>query len=196
MLRRFMVAVAPAAALLVLVGLGFLVWAVFIREPFEARDYSAMCDSPRAFEQAAPYTDEGPHPIRVDYGVEADDSEESTWRPTDPETVQLVACTTPKGKGDHVDTCEYAESEFSSRATHIRQLYLGIHTVTIYGARTGKVVGEEEIIGDQFRLKPMTEGAEVCQLFVNLPSDAPRQEDELSRPSHSQMREALESYVE
>lgn len=193
MRRGRIIAIVSIVSVAALGAITYLVWG---RGEFTVSDFGATCEDPRGFDEAAAYSESGPHPVHIDYyGVGAEPHEVAVWRPEDPATVQLVACATEVGKGDFVERCEFA-AEGSGTISYAITLYKGIYDVTLYDARTGDVVFETQLQGEEF-VGSMRSPDEPCQDFLNIAQDEDDRESEnLGWPSDAQLRDALTPYVE
>jgi hypothetical protein len=138
----------------VLLALGVGVWFLInnLHSPRRAvaastSDYSDLCAS-RPIPGAAEYRPGfGPHPIVVfrnntddqviTGGIQASflvSAPGEVFNPTDPSSVQLVACTQRTDAGGQVTTCSYNQGS--------APMYRATVEITVYEARTGTQVGE------------------------------------------------------
>lgn len=164
------------------------------REPFTVSDYTAMCEEPRPFEEAAAVSVDGPHPIYIaDYGVEPVPEEKAVWSPEDPGAVQLVACVVETGKGAFVKRCQYTRNG-GGPITYTIDLYRGKYRLDVYEARTGTPVATKEVEGEQF-VGNMDDPKEPCQGFLTVYDEDNPQSENLGRPSAKTLRAALEEHV-
>lgn len=180
-----------------LAGVGYL---VFKPEPFKLADYEKMCESPRGFPEAAAYEGAAPHPVKVATGrmsMKSDDPEKAAYFPDDPAAVQLVSCVTRVGRGPFVKRCEYTlENNSSGTVVRTIDLYRGIHTITVYEARTGNKLAESKVEGKGFIGNSMKEESDPCQDFLRVKDPtATRSSQTESEPSVSQVREFLAPHV-
>lgn len=205
-----MVKGALSAGVLTLAAVGYFAFFDDDR-PFTTYRYRAMCDEPRSFSQAAPRSDGSPRPVFVtDFWPVADSNptelnaaDLKIWAPTQPATVQLVACVTRTGQGEYVKRCEYVPTDdgFGNGAPTRQSypffvdLYKGVYKVTVYEARSGRSLGSAEIQGDSFRPEASKGSAsEPCspRSVVRGLGESSTQE---GRPRVSQLRDVLDAYV-
>lgn len=172
------------------------------REPFHVTDYAAMCAKPRPFEQAARRGTTGPHPVflAADW-VRPQPGEEAVWEPTDPATVQLVACSVTKGKGDLIKSCRYAvsgdlfdEGDVDGIPEFTSDLYRGLYRLDLYEARTGALVASKDIDGDWF-IGNSPDSDEPCQDYLQVSDDSKPRAQLVGRPSSATLRTVLEEHV-
>ncbi|MFB6891415.1 hypothetical protein ACFCX4_19165 [Kitasatospora sp. NPDC056327] len=173
-------------------------------EPFTVYGYRAMCEKPRGFDQAAPHAASGPRPVVVSgFWNVRDESPElfdpaalDIWDPTDPAKVQLVACVEKVGRGEFVKSCDYEPDPFGvpGGADFRSFLYKATYRVTVYEARTGKLLASPEFAGDRFRPEA-TPQAEPCPRAALTRASGPRFEQREAEPYVQQIRDALQPHV-
>lgn len=208
MRRKLIMTVVSLAGLVVLVGAGYLLFAPEDK-PFVTYRYRTMCEKPRAFSQAAPRSAKAPRPVFVsDHWPARDDPtklsavDRPVWAPTDPATVQLVACVAHVGPGEFVKRCDYKPTgqDLSGRPATGKHfpfsitLYKGRYRVTVYEARSGRPVGTVEVQGEEFR-EPDANGVvgDPCAPTATDWSQGSRKEE--GDPTVAQLRTALIPYV-
>lgn len=146
-------------------------------------DLVGLCSGQRSTTAAA-YTGAPPHPILVvrPHGAVQDMLQNPrlagfgpAWDPSDPASVQLVACTESAGSG--ADTgllCPYPSGQSAS-------LRIADYTVTVYEARTGAKIGQAHI-----------EARDTCPLSASVYRQDPVV---YATPSPQQYFTALEPFV-
>ncbi len=150
-------------------------------------DYSDLCAS-RPIPGAAEYRPGfGSHPIAV-FGNAQDDVStggihvlfsraSEAFNPTDPSSVQLVACTERTDEGEQVTTCPYREGSAA--------MYRATVEITVYEARTRTQVGEPITLEGQ---------SQRCPFLVSYrESSKPRV---YTTPTEQQYIDALTPYVQ
>ncbi|NYI03707.1 hypothetical protein [Allostreptomyces psammosilenae] len=146
--------------------LGVVAWLVVLPElvpttvderPAELSDFARACERGGArYPQAAPYGEAGPHPLvlfhvenrRVDgygpdFSADGGDATEEESEEVPADAVQLVACSHNVGRVDdsYVERCVY------SGGVSV-EYYQGRYRVDVYEARTHRLVGTVEVLGD------------------------------------------------
>jgi hypothetical protein len=110
-----------------------------------------------AFPSAARYAGPGPHPIIIGTSTGNTDpgggisaawrDQPPPWRPSDPSAVQLIACgIVTRADSQTITTCTYGNA---LTGVQTAPMYYGRWTITVYAARTGRVVGHAQFVGDQ-----------------------------------------------
>lgn len=177
-------------------------------KPFVVYRYRAMCEKPQGFEQAAPRAATGPHPVfvygfwhvREDVPEMFDPAALDIWDPTDPAKVQLVACVDKVGRGEFVKSCTYRDNGDPFRQAPISggnyriDLYKATYRVTVYEARTGRLLASSELTGDRFGPKGKPR-AEPCSLTAYVHQSGPRVEEREADPYIQQIRDNLQPHV-
>jgi hypothetical protein len=80
-------------------------------------------------------------------GISAPWQDQPPWRPSDPRAVQLIACgAVTRAGGGAITTCTYGNTLTGVEAA---PMYYGRWNITVYAARTGRVVGHARFVGDQ-----------------------------------------------
>ena len=159
--QRAYTAAAAATAVMVF-GLGLL-FRPSNDPPPTMGQYHAMCAKPRPFPQAAARSDTPPRPVFVD-DLDASTpmgGDPDVWHPTDPTTVQLVACVTTAKRGEHHGACTYK----GDGGTYTMNYYDGIYTISVYQARSGELLARTG--GIRTKGHPPTS----CSPSVTLPDD-------------------------
>ena len=175
--------------LLVLAGalgtLAVLLLGLFEKEgpPQRLRDLAAVCEEERALPRAAPYREEGPHPVVV-FGDGAPGwlTTAGEGRPEpDPAEIQLVACSSRVGRlsEEPAMTCHY-------QANHVVRRFPARYRVEVYQARTRRHLGG-------FTLDA-TEDPGHCALSEVFPEGMTEHERDLT-PSEEDYREGLAPFV-
>ncbi|MFB9191897.1 hypothetical protein ACFFWA_02875 [Actinomadura verrucosospora] len=178
-------------------------------KPFTVYQYRQMCSKPRGFKQAAQRAAGGPRPILV-YGqwpvpdsnpTKMDTAALKIWAPTDPSTVQLVACVDLVGQGDFVQRCDYqpdnsgmlGQPQANDRPFSYN-LFKGRYAVTIYEALTGKLLTKTEVTGVDFRPDvPDGSAAEPCSPHAI--ADSTGEYKKVGEPTIADLRTVMDPYV-
>jgi hypothetical protein len=111
------------------------------RLPAELAGFVEVCQEPgTAFTRAAPFAAATPRPVVVfDGNSRRGQIGQGPWGPTSATEVQVVVCAVRTGAGEVVTSCGYGG--FSGPvARHVVRMDRGEYRVTVYQARTRKVV--------------------------------------------------------
>ncbi|WP_169332400.1 hypothetical protein [Nocardia brevicatena] len=182
------------AGVLVVVALVASAFAASGIARFDIEEYERMCAEPRGFTAAAAYASTGPSPVYLvgDLRV-AGIAGSPVWRPEDSSSVQLVACLSSLRTGTLVRTCQY-EPTGGSPIGRTLNLFRGVHRVTVYEARTGRLLAGVEVDGERFSADPVSTETDICRAAEGAPDDGlPGRR--YGRPSQRQVRDVLDPLV-
>jgi hypothetical protein len=186
--RTFGMAVAAAAV-------GLYVWQLVL-PPYELKVNSEIppdssyfdvaCDGAgTAFSAVPPYSGSAPHPIAVfpnDVTQQLPPSADAQWSPSNPATVQLVACATRvQTGGDTGKECDYSTSNMGiGGQTEVDFVTGAWWNITVYELRTHREIGSATVYGDN----------------QSCPGIKPAGTTVYSTPSNSQLHQVLDKYVQ
>lgn len=161
---------------------------------FDIEEYERMCAEPRGFTAAAAYTSTGPSPVYLMGDLRtAGIAGSPVWRPEDSSSVQLVACLSSLRTGTLVRTCQY-EPTGGSPIGRTLNLFRGVHRVTVYEARTGRLLAGVEVAGERFSADPVSTETDICRAAEGAPDDGlPGRR--YGRLSQRQVRDVLDPLV-
>lgn len=182
------------AGVLVVVALVASAFAASGIARFDIEEYERMCAEPRGFTTAASYTSTGPNPIYLAGDLRAAGFAGSpVWRPEDPSSVQLIACLSSAHTGTLVRTCQY-EPTGGRPIGRTLNLFRGVHRITVYEARTGRLLAGAEVDGERFSADPASTEADICRAAEGAPDDGlPGRR--YGRLSQRQIRDVLDPLV-
>jgi hypothetical protein len=108
--------------------------------PSTTDGFYEACKGPATFPNARPYS--GPPPHLVYFPVPS--FGDWSWRAAEPSAVQLIVCTDRSTKsGTKVRNCTYQTSD----GPFTQQLIKTTWTVTLFEARTGRMVAQKSVVG-------------------------------------------------
>lgn len=182
------------AGVLVVVALVASAFAASGIARFDIEEYEWMCAEPRGFTTAAAYTSTGPSPVYLAGDLwTAGIAGSPVWRPEDPSSVQLIACLSSTRTGTLVRTCQYAPTGGSPIGRTLN-LFRGVHRVTVYEARTGRLLAGVEVDGERFSADPVSTETDICRAAEGAPDDGlPGRR--YGRLSQRQVRDVLDPLV-
>ncbi len=186
-LRR--VRIGPGVGLLLFIalfGAGFFTITAVHASRFEMSDYDRMCgDNRTPFPNAAAYERDGPSPIYLsgDLGSMVTRDDARAWRPTDPSTVQLIACMKQRELRDLVQTCQYAPAPGEPIGRTVN-LFQASYEVVVYELQTGREVARAIMFGDRYSADPSNTDPDRCRAAADAPDVLGRR---LGQPSAAQV---------
>ncbi|MEV0433157.1 NERD domain-containing protein [Nocardia sp. NPDC050413] len=177
-----------------LFGAGFFAITAVQASRFEMSDYDRMCGpDKKPFPNAAPYQRGDVAPIylsgHLTSMVRPEDS--SAWRPTDPSSVQLIACMKQLELRDLVQTCQYAPSPGAPVGRTVN-LFRATYEVTVYELRTGREVAKATMLGERYSNDPANTDPDRCRAAGDAPDYLGRR---LGQPSGAQIESFLAPLV-
>ncbi|MCA2208495.1 NERD domain-containing protein [Nocardia rosealba] len=177
-----------------LFGAGFFAITAVQASRFEMSDYDRMCGpDKKPFPNAAPYQRGDVAPIylsgHLTSMVRPEDS--SAWRPTDPSSVQLIACMKQLELRDLVQTCQYAPSPGTPVGRTVN-LFRATYEVIVYELRTGREVAKATMLGERYSNDPANTDPDRCRAAGDAPDYLGRR---LGQPSGAQIESFLAPLV-
>ncbi|KAF0847457.1 nuclease-related domain-containing protein [Nocardia caishijiensis] len=179
---------------IVLFGAGFFAITAVQASRFEMSDYDRMCGpDKKPFPNAAPYQRGDVAPIylsgHLTTMVRPEDS--PAWRPTDPATVQLIACMKQLELRDLVQTCQYGPAPGAPVGRTVN-LFRATYEVIVYELRTGREVAKATMLGERYSNDPANTDPDRCRAAGDAPDYLGRR---LGQPSGAQVENFLAPLV-
>ncbi|MFE3544545.1 NERD domain-containing protein [Nocardia sp. NPDC059177] len=153
---------------------------------FVMSDYDRMCGADRKpFPNAAAYERDGPSPIYLSGGLGdmVTERDARAWRPSDPSTVQLIACMSQLELRELVQTCQYAPAPGEPIGRTVN-LFRASYDVVVYELRTGREVARATMLGDRYSADPANTDPDRCRAAADAPDVLGRR---LGQPSAGQV---------
>lgn len=161
---------------------------------FDIEEYERMCAEPRGFTTAAAYTSTGPSPVYLAGDLRSTGIGGSpVWGPEEPASVQLIACLSATRTGTLVRTCQYGPIG-GNPVGRTLNLFRAVYRVSVYEARTGRLLTGVELDGERFSADPASTETDICRAAADAPDDdLPGRR--YGRPSQRQIRQVLDPLV-
>ncbi|MEV0060604.1 NERD domain-containing protein [Nocardia sp. NPDC050718] len=180
--------IGPGIGLLLFIalfGAGFFAITAVQASRFEMADYDRMCDDRKPFPNAAEYQRDGARPTYLsgDLATMVATNSSPAWHPTDPATVQLIACMRQTSLGDLVQTCQLPAAPGSPIGRTVN-LFRATYEITVYELRTGREAGRAIMVGERYSADPANTDPDRCRAVADAPDVLGRR---LGRPSTAQV---------
>ncbi|MET9215773.1 MULTISPECIES: NERD domain-containing protein [unclassified Nocardia] len=180
--------IGPGIGLLLFIalfGAGFFAITAVQASRFEMADYDRMCDDRKPFPNAAEYQRDGARPTYLsgDLATMVATNSSPAWHPTDPATVQLIACMRQTSLGDLVQTCQLPAAPGSPIGRTVN-LFRATYEITVYELRTGREAGRAIMVGERYSADPANTDPDRCRAVADAPDVLGRR---LGQPSTAQV---------
>lgn len=185
-------------SLLVVVFVVLVFGACAVGKRFDVGDYAAMCGSPRAFTEAADYTENRPSPVAAVGELDGltGNGGSALWHPDEASSVQLVACLSQVRTGELVGTCRY-EPGRGHPVGRTLNLFHAVYRLTVYEAATGSRLATTDIEGSRFSDDPASHTeTDSCRAAATTADEEDLPGRRYSRVSRAQIHEVLDPVVQ
>ncbi|MFE1592181.1 NERD domain-containing protein [Nocardia sp. NPDC058705] len=181
--------VGPGVGLLLFIalfGAGFFAITAVQASQFEMSDYDRMCgEDKKPFPNAAPYDRDGASPIYLSGHLTTmvNPGDPTAWNPSDPSTVQLIACMKQLELRDLVQTCQYGPGPGAPIGRTVN-LFRATYEIAVYELHTGREVAKATMLGERYSDNPSNTDPDRCRAAADAPDYLGRR---LGQPSTAQL---------